>query len=1851
MIRRLGFLCAGLLVLLSTNLLAFTIDTTNRTEVRYAYDTIYVPAFNVPSGWSGNIGACNAGTTSLAHQKATINAANFYRALTGLPPVRLISDIADGASTDPVVVQNTAVVNRARAAALYMAANNTLTHSPVTSGTCYSADALAGASTSNLAGGHPSTYIIGPRAIEMYMNDDGADNESLGHRRWILFSQQVGLATGDVPNPVPTSYSSNALRVFAASGENTTLFRSATALPSSWVAWPSPNFVPRQLIPSSGRWSISYPGANFSNATVTMTASDGTPVTAQSFTTSSGSGDNTLRFEPIGLPAFSTGMADTSYKIVVSGVAGTGVPSSYCYTVTVFDPDSAGSATAPDLCATGSTGDIINLSDTSPPNSGNGWTYQNSVYTIASNANVTVINNNQQPAASLRRLVVAANATDVTITLRGASITDLGSTQSALLLNTGANVKLILADGSTNTLTAWNNAGIQTTGATLTIEGDAAGTGVLNANGSGNGAGIGGTTSGDGGTITINGGTINAKATGSYGAGIGGGQLGAGGTITINDGIVNATGFFGAGIGGGANSGAGQTGSSGGTITITGGTITATNTSCGAGIGGGWGGPGGDITISGGIVTAIGGGANHASWGSGAGIGGGGRYNASAATEGAGGNILIYGENTKVTAKAGHAAAQDIGAGVSPDSTLAAQGNVFVALSQGHLLGRNDLEIGNPVSLTAIPATAAGIVKATLPAPFNAAPFAGGAYELLTGLGTGANSKNLSVTTTFTTQNLGFALNGYNVAPDPVAGDHLLAANAQVDFSKTISITTQPAPTTTVTVGQITQSLTILASVSPSGTPEYQWYSNTTNSNVNGTLINGETGASFAIPTTLAIGTHHYYCVVTVENEIPTPSNVATVTVIPQVLTGAATISNTNPRIGDTLTGSLVGGNNTGTLAYTWKDGANNTLGTGATYAVLVGDLNKTITLEIMSSVETGTLISAATAAVLKKAAPAAPAAPTLVSKTHNSVTLTAIAGYEFSRDSVTWQVSNVFGGLMPSTPYSFYQRIAETADTLPSPASSALPETTDAHVGTNEIDLSETDIPPVGIGWTYANNVYTILDGADVIVTGNNAGSQRRLAVEAGAEAIITLDDASITGLGNNQSALLLNAGADVTLILLDGTANTLTGGESAAGIQTTGATLTIEGDAAGDGVLNANGGSGGGGAGIGGAGGSAGGAGGAGGAVTINGGVVHASGAGAVGGAGIGGGGGSTGGTGGAGGAGGAIMINGGEVTANGGSRGAGIGGGGGFAMGAGGAGGAVTINGGVVHARGGTGIGGAGIGGGGGSSAAGGAAGNILIYGEDTLVTATKGSANAQDIGAGFGNVLGAAGNVFVALPKGSLQNASGDIGYDVLFTATPPSTSVVTATLPAPFDTASPISLMTGLDPTGKTFSVLTTFGAGNTIVFELFNYDDKTATGDELSSGSAEIHFAPAAVTLAGIAVMSQPAQLSYTEGQNLDLSGLVVTLNYSDGSAQNVPFASFGANITTTPAHGVALTVAAHHNTVVTVEHTASGFTATTNALTVNPAFVAVTNITGVPTTATAGTPLALSGTVVPNNATNQTIAWSVQNAGTTGATIVGNTLNTTAAGTVTVAATIENGVAVGTSYTQNFNITVNAAFVAVTDITNVPTTATAGTPLTLSGTVAPNNATNQTIVWSVQNAGTTGATIVGNTLNTTAAGTVTVAATIENGVAVGTSYTQNFSITVNAAPTPLIASAAITVPTPIVGATPATTASACGPGFTCTVSWLPNDNPFRAGVAYTVTVTLTADAGNAFADPLVVSINGVNVTATLSSGNITAMASRTFSPLGAGSTTAPIPVLNPAMLVLLMLMMAGLATRRRQKS
>jgi len=136
--------------------------------------------------------------------------------------------------------------------------------------------------------------------------------------------------------------------------------------------------------------------------------------------------------------------------------------------------------------------------------------------------------------------------------------------------------------------------------------------------------------------------------------------------------------------------------------------------------------------------------------------------------------------------------------------------------------------------------------------------------------------------------------------------------------------------------------------------------------------------------------------------------------------------------------------------------------------------------------------------------------------------------------------------------------------------------------------------------------------------------------------------------------------------------------------------------------------------------------------------------------------------------------------------------------------------------------------------------------------------------------------------------------------------------------------------------------------------------------------------------------------------------------------------------------------------------------TGNTATLTVNvvDSFVPVTNITGVPDAATAGTPLTLAGTVEPGNATNQTITWSVYNDGGTGASIVGNILSTTSAGIVTVRATITNGLTASTDYTQDFDITVSAA-----PITTYTITATAGSggSITPGGAVSVNEGDSQT--------------------------------------------------------------------------------------------------------------------------------------------------------------------------------------------
>jgi hypothetical protein len=154
------------------------------------------------------------------------------------------------------------------------------------------------------------------------------------------------------------------------------------------------------------------------------------------------------------------------------------------------------------------------------------------------------------------------------------------------------------------------------------------------------------------------------------------------------------------------------------------------------------------------------------------------------------------------------------------------------------------------------------------------------------------------------------------------------------------------------------------------------------------------------------------------------------------------------------------------------------------------------------------------------------------------------------------------------------------------------------------------------------------------------------------------------------------------------------------------------------------------------------------------------------------------------------------------------------------------------------------------------------------------------------------------------------------------------------------------------------------------------------------------------------------------------------------------------------------------------------------------------------------------SGTVMAYSGNKFTLAASINVSVSFEVVISSSGGITSITGTITVQG---GGTVIGPGSITTGNEGGNSGFVAVTNITGIPSGALVGTPLTLSGTVAPSNATNKAIVWSVQSAGATGALISGNTLTITAAGSVTVTATIANGKTANTPYIQDFAITINA--------------------------------------------------------------------------------------------------------------------------------------
>jgi len=285
----------------------------DREGSRDFYRSVYLASEDVPHAWSGDYESCDPGDTSRQYKAAVRLRINYFRAMAGVP-----ADI----SLSPEL-------NRmAQAAALIMGKNRDLSHFPPDTWQCYSADGATAAGNSNLSMGGS-----GPGAVTGQMADQGDNNAAVGHRRWILCPQSRTFGTGDVPGtPDYRFLPANALWVV----DSDHYYDPRPATRDEFVAWPPPGYVPSPVV--FPRWSFSYDDADFTEATVHMTA-NGADVTLTLEPLSSRICENTLVWVPDIDFATLDLAQDRSFKVSVRDVWMGGMKRSFDYTVTVFDPE------------------------------------------------------------------------------------------------------------------------------------------------------------------------------------------------------------------------------------------------------------------------------------------------------------------------------------------------------------------------------------------------------------------------------------------------------------------------------------------------------------------------------------------------------------------------------------------------------------------------------------------------------------------------------------------------------------------------------------------------------------------------------------------------------------------------------------------------------------------------------------------------------------------------------------------------------------------------------------------------------------------------------------------------------------------------------------------------------------------------------------------------------------------------------------------------------------------------------------------------------------------------------------------------------------------------------------------------------------------------------------------------------------------------------------------------------------------------------------------------------------------------------------------------------------------------
>lgn len=370
---------------------------------------------------------------------------------------------------------------------------------------------------------------------------------------------------------------------------------------------------------------------------------------------------------------------------------------------------------------------------------------------------------------------------------------------------------------------------------------------------------------------------------------------------------------------------------------------------------------------------------------------------------------------------------------------------------------------------------------------------------------------------------------------------------------------------------------------------------------------------------------------------------------------------------------------------------------------------------------------------------------------------------------------------------------------------------------------------------------------------------------------------------------------------------------------------------------------------------------------------------------------------------------------------------------------------------------------------------------------------------------------------------------------------------------------------------------------------------KTADGG--FSQTVSVTVSSTAVSVIGVS-LNKSATTIVAGGSEL----LVATISPILATNQSLSWSSSDESVATVTSAGLVSGVKAGSAKITVV--TAENSRVASCDVTIGAAAVAAKGVSlnKTNTTLKVGDTEALSATIAPLDATNQSLTWS-SSASTVATVSDAGVITAKAAGSATITVKTADG-----GYTATCNVVVATSVVSVTGISlnKTSTALVVGGSETLAATVTPGGATNQSVSWSTSAAGVATVSSTG-LVSGVSAGTATITATTADG-----GYSANCTVTVSSSTVPVdnvalnLAAATIGIGgsaqlTATINPTTATNQNVTWASDTPTVASVSSSGLVSGIAAGTATITVTtADGGKTATCTVTVSSSGGDVTITV---------------------------------------------------